>query len=83
MAIRRTKRGFILTDEHAHDYVRMVAEDGNEQPAPETSAGYWMDRLWEIHKIATQSRVLPEDVDRIAQLSIGFAPAPAQPASSP
>lgn len=35
-----------------------------------------MDRLWEIHKIATQSRVLPEDVDRIARLSEGYAPAP-------
>lgn len=35
-----------------------------------------MDRLWEIHKIATQSRVLPEDVDRIARLSGGYAPAP-------
>lgn len=27
MTIRRTKRGFVLTDEHAHDYVRMVAND--------------------------------------------------------
>lgn len=34
------------------------------------------DRLWEIYKIATQSRVLPEDVDRIAALSEGFAPIP-------
>jgi hypothetical protein len=35
-----------------------------------------MDRLWQIHRIATQSRVLPEDVDRIAELSEGFAPIP-------
>jgi hypothetical protein len=43
-----------------------------ETPAPY----YGADRLWEIHKIATQSRVLPEDIDRIASLSEGFAPIP-------
>lgn len=34
------------------------------------------DRLWEIHKLATRSRVLPEDVEKIARLSEGFAPIP-------
>jgi hypothetical protein len=39
MAIRRTKRGFVLTDEHAHDYVRMVANDTGQPTVPvETTA---------------------------------------------
>jgi hypothetical protein len=47
-----------------------------ERVALETRADFRSDRLWEIHKLATRSRVLPEDIDQIAQLSEGFAPIP-------
>lgn len=54
----------------AHESLVQMARAAHETSDPR------MDRLWEIHKIATQSRVLPEDVDRIARLSGGYAPAP-------
>lgn len=37
----------------------------------ETRVDYSMDRLWEIHRLATRSRVLPEDIEQIARLSKG------------
>lgn len=51
MAIRRTKRGFVLTDEHAHDYVRMVANDtGQPTLLVETTApSAIVQEIWVRH----------------------------------
>jgi hypothetical protein len=46
------------------------------RPRMEPKADYSMDRLWEIHQLATRSRVLPEDIAQIARLSEGFGPIP-------
>lgn len=56
---------------------RLMTElDGYKAHGNETTADPRSDRLWEIHKLATRSRVLPEDIEQIARLSEGYAPIP-------